>query len=141
MKKLLSYLLLLPIYFYQKCISPLTSPSCRFTPTCSQYAVEAIYHGCIPTEYQPSVCGTNDSGKQFTIAVPGTWGRRCVCISTGIIMRIVQKIVFLWNGIISGTSPGVAAQNTSDCQIQPFERSMFLYRFNGILRSGRSETT
>jgi putative membrane protein insertion efficiency factor len=42
MKKLLSYLLLLPIYFYQKCISPLTSPSCRFTPTCSQYAVEAI---------------------------------------------------------------------------------------------------
>ena len=25
MKKLLSYLLLLPIYFYQKCISPLTS--------------------------------------------------------------------------------------------------------------------
>ena len=39
MKKLLSYLLLLPIYFYQKCISPLTSPSCRFTPTCSQYAV------------------------------------------------------------------------------------------------------
>ena len=42
MKKLFSYLLLLPIYFYQKCISPLTSPSCRFTPTCSQYAVEAI---------------------------------------------------------------------------------------------------
>lgn len=28
--------------FYQKCISPMTSPSCRFTPTCSQYAVEAI---------------------------------------------------------------------------------------------------
>lgn len=42
MKRLFSYLLLLPIYFYQKCISPMTSPSCRFTPTCSQYAVEAI---------------------------------------------------------------------------------------------------
>ena len=42
MKRLLSYLLLLPIYFYRKCISPMTSPSCRFTPTCSQYAVEAI---------------------------------------------------------------------------------------------------
>ena len=35
MKRLFSYLLLLPIYFYQKCISPMTSP-------CSQYAVEAI---------------------------------------------------------------------------------------------------
>ena len=42
MKRLFSYLLLLPIYFYQKCISPMTSPSCRFTPTCSQYALEAI---------------------------------------------------------------------------------------------------
>lgn len=42
MKRLLSYLLLLPIYFYQKCISPLYPPVCRFTPTCSQYAVEAI---------------------------------------------------------------------------------------------------
>ncbi len=32
MKRLLSYLLLLPIYFYQKCISPMIGPSCRFTP-------------------------------------------------------------------------------------------------------------
>jgi putative membrane protein insertion efficiency factor len=40
--KALEYLLLLPIYFYRNCISPLTPPSCRFTPTCSQYAVEAI---------------------------------------------------------------------------------------------------
>ena len=27
---------------YQILISPLLGPSCRFTPTCSQYAVEAI---------------------------------------------------------------------------------------------------
>ena len=32
--------------FYQKGISPLTPPSCRFEPTCSSYAVEAIrVHG------------------------------------------------------------------------------------------------
>ena len=42
MKKLLTFILLLPIYFYRTCISPLTPPSCRFTPTCSQYAIEAL---------------------------------------------------------------------------------------------------
>ena len=33
---------LLLIRFYQKCISPSTPPSCRFTPTCSAYAYPAI---------------------------------------------------------------------------------------------------
>ena len=42
MKRLLSYILLIPIYFYRACISPMLPPSCRFTPTCSQYAIEAI---------------------------------------------------------------------------------------------------
>jgi len=42
MKKFVVFLLLLPIKFYQKAISPLLPPSCRFTPTCSQYAVESI---------------------------------------------------------------------------------------------------
>ncbi len=30
------------IRFYRRSISPYTPPSCRFTPTCSQYAYEAI---------------------------------------------------------------------------------------------------
>lgn len=30
------------IRFYQRSISPLSPPSCRFTPTCSCYAIEAI---------------------------------------------------------------------------------------------------
>ncbi len=30
------------IRFYQRNISPNRPPSCRFTPTCSQYAYEAI---------------------------------------------------------------------------------------------------
>ena len=34
--------LIAAVKFYQLCISPLTPPSCRFTPTCSQYAVEAL---------------------------------------------------------------------------------------------------
>ena len=52
LKKIISSFLLLPIYFYQRSISPLTPPSCRFTPTCSQYAVEAIKkHGPIKGLY------------------------------------------------------------------------------------------
>ena len=30
------------IRFYQRCISPYTPACCRFTPTCSAYAAEAI---------------------------------------------------------------------------------------------------
>lgn len=42
LRKLLTLILLLPIYFYKGAISPLTPPSCRFTPSCSTYAVEAL---------------------------------------------------------------------------------------------------
>jgi len=35
-------LLLILIKFYQFFISPLTGPNCRFYPTCSAYAVEAV---------------------------------------------------------------------------------------------------
>ena len=35
-------LLLWLIRFYRKRISPLRAPCCRFTPTCSAYALEAI---------------------------------------------------------------------------------------------------
>lgn len=42
LRKILIAPFILLIRFYQKCISPLTPPSCRFTPTCSQYALEAF---------------------------------------------------------------------------------------------------
>ena len=41
-KILIAEALILPIKFYRRCISPMTPPSCRFTPTCSQYAIEAL---------------------------------------------------------------------------------------------------
>ena len=34
--------LLALVRFYRRAISPLRPPSCRYTPTCSQYALEAI---------------------------------------------------------------------------------------------------
>ena len=41
-KKILSFPFIVLIKFYQLCISPFTPSSCRYTPTCSQYAVEAF---------------------------------------------------------------------------------------------------
>ena len=40
--QILIFILILPIKLYQILISPLIGPSCRFTPTCSNYAIEAI---------------------------------------------------------------------------------------------------
>lgn len=52
LSRIFSLLLLIPIYFYRICISPLTPPSCRFTPTCSAYAGEAIKkHGPVKGFY------------------------------------------------------------------------------------------
>ena len=42
MKKLISKGLIEIIRFYQKFISPLKGPTCRFYPTCSTYSIEAI---------------------------------------------------------------------------------------------------
>ncbi len=42
----LQWLLIQLVSFYRKWISPLLGPNCRFTPTCSQYALEALtVHG------------------------------------------------------------------------------------------------
>ena len=44
--KILRPLLILPIRLYQLAISPLLPPSCRYQPTCSAYAIEALeQHG------------------------------------------------------------------------------------------------
>ncbi|MCS6790673.1 MAG: membrane protein insertion efficiency factor YidD [Bacteroidia bacterium] len=36
------YLVIALLRFYQKALSPYLPPSCRYTPTCSEYAVQAI---------------------------------------------------------------------------------------------------
>lgn len=42
MKNFLTTLLILPIKFYQLCLSPLKPNVCRYTPTCSEYAIQAL---------------------------------------------------------------------------------------------------
>jgi uncharacterized protein len=45
---LLRRLAVLPIRFYRRCISPWTPATCRYHPTCSSYALEAILgHGVL----------------------------------------------------------------------------------------------
>lgn len=51
-RSFLIFILLIPIRLYKYFISPMIGPSCRYTPTCSQYAVEALKkHGPIKGLY------------------------------------------------------------------------------------------
>lgn len=46
LSRALAWLLALPVHFYRRVISPLKPPTCRFDPTCSAYALEALrVHG------------------------------------------------------------------------------------------------
>lgn len=48
LKALVGSLLIFVIRAYQILISPLLSPTCRFAPSCSQYAIDAIgRHGAL----------------------------------------------------------------------------------------------
>ncbi|MCE2416393.1 membrane protein insertion efficiency factor YidD [Candidatus Poribacteria bacterium] len=54
-------ILLQPIRFYRRFISPFLPPSCRFYPTCSQYALQALkrygaFKGCWLTIKRLSKC-------------------------------------------------------------------------------------
>ncbi len=41
-KKVFTFILKLPIYFYKVAISPLLPKNCKFYPTCSSYCLDAI---------------------------------------------------------------------------------------------------
>ncbi|TKD61785.1 membrane protein insertion efficiency factor YidD [Flavobacterium sp. ASW18X] len=46
LKKILIAPFIFLVRIYQRFISPLTPPTCRYSPTCSQYTVEALQkHG------------------------------------------------------------------------------------------------
>ena len=56
-----AWLLIQPIRFYQRFISPLFPPCCRFTPSCSAYAIEALrkrgfWVGCVLTVWRLLRC-------------------------------------------------------------------------------------
>jgi hypothetical protein len=48
LKKIITYPFILLIRFYQVAISPYTPATCRFSPTCSSYSLEALkVHGLL----------------------------------------------------------------------------------------------
>jgi putative membrane protein insertion efficiency factor len=54
-------LVIVALRIYQRLISPLLPPACRFYPTCSQYAVQAIekhgvVHGSLLTARRFACC-------------------------------------------------------------------------------------
>ena len=65
-RRITSALLIAPIRFYRLIVSPMLPPSCRFTPTCSQYAIEAIEtHGALK--------GAALASKRLLRCHPITW--------------------------------------------------------------------
>ncbi|MFC3908220.1 membrane protein insertion efficiency factor YidD [Legionella dresdenensis] len=48
----LRQMIMLPVVLYRLFISPVIKPSCRFYPTCSEYALDAIrYYGILKGTY------------------------------------------------------------------------------------------
>ena len=44
--------------FYKSAVSPLLPPACRYTPTCSEYAIEAVdRHGVLRGSLLGIACG------------------------------------------------------------------------------------
>lgn len=42
LKKILAYIFIALVNFYKYALSPLKPPTCRYTPTCSDYTIQAI---------------------------------------------------------------------------------------------------
>lgn len=67
-----------PLRFYRRFLSPLKPPMCRFSPTCSHYAVEAVEtHGVVKGTLLATwrVLRCNPFAKRGLDPVPppGTW--------------------------------------------------------------------
>jgi putative membrane protein insertion efficiency factor len=65
-RKAVGALLIAPIRLYRRFISPMLPPSCRFTPSCSQYAIAAI-------EIHGPLRGLMLAARRLTRCHPITW--------------------------------------------------------------------
>ena len=94
LRRVAVWLLLLPIRFYQLAISPYTPPACRFTPTCSEYAKQAIikhgpFKGLALAVWRLLRC--NPWGGNGYDPVPGNTNPKPV---TRLLIRELTKLVY-----------------------------------------------
>lgn len=71
-------LYLLPVRFYQRCISPWKPPTCRFEPTCSDYALgsvraHGIVKGTLLAGWRILRCQPFCEGGLDPVPEPGRW--------------------------------------------------------------------
>ncbi|WP_128773462.1 membrane protein insertion efficiency factor YidD [Actinomyces oricola] len=78
MTSVASTVVLAPVRFYQRFISPLLPRSCRYYPSCSQYAVQAIQvHGVLKggvlALWRLLRCNPMTGGGVDHVPEPGQW--------------------------------------------------------------------
>lgn len=76
--RFLRRLFVLPIRAYQRVLSPLTPPSCRFEPSCSEYGAQAILaHGVLKGillgTWRILRCQPFSTGGLDPVPPPGRW--------------------------------------------------------------------
>ena len=76
--RFLRRLFVLPIRAYQRVLSPLTPPSCRFEPSCSEYGAQAILaHGVLKGillgTWRILRCQPFSDGGLDPVPPPGRW--------------------------------------------------------------------
>lgn len=76
--RLLRQLFVLPIRAYQRVVSPLTPPSCRFEPSCSEYGAQAIlahgvFKGILLGTWRILRCQPFTQGGLDPVPPPGRW--------------------------------------------------------------------
>ena len=76
--KFVRRLFVLPIRAYQRLLSPLTPPSCRFEPSCSEYGAQSILaHGVIKgvllTSWRILRCQPFATGGLDPVPLKGRW--------------------------------------------------------------------
>lgn len=78
MRSFLRRVAVFPIRVYQRVLSPLTPPSCRFVPSCSEYGAQAVLaHGLVKGAllgvWRILRCHPFSEGGLDRVPPPGRW--------------------------------------------------------------------
>ena len=79
LSRILGEILLLPVRFYRRFLSPITPATCRYSPTCSQYAIDAVrgrgvLYGILLTAWRILRCHPFSKGGYDPVPLPNRNG-------------------------------------------------------------------